>query len=158
MYGFKETQYSKMPGINSRLDELQAAILRVKLPRLDVYIERRRAIAAQYSTILGSTIKPVKPSSNAHHAYHQFVVKLTQRDTVKERLTQLGVATAIRYPWPIHTMSGFSDLNYKQGDLPVTESVANEILSLPIYPELKSTQVEQVCSTINQIVKELDDE
>ena len=155
MYGFKDRQYSQMSGVNSRLDELQAAILRVKLPGLHGYIERRRAIATQYSAILGSSIQPVQPSSSAHHAYHQFVVKLSQRDAVKESLARRGVATAIHYPWPIHTMSGFSDLNYKHGDLPVTESVANEILSLPMYPELKSAQVEQVCSAINQVVEEL---
>ena len=155
MYGFKDRQYSQMSGVNSRLDELQAAILRVKLPGLNSYIERRRSIATQYSNTLESSIKLVQTSPSGHHAYHQFVVKLSRRDAIKESLAQMGVTTAIHYPWPIHTMSGFSDLNYQHGDLPVTESIANEILSLPIYPELKPTQVEQVCSAINQVVEEL---
>ena len=155
MYGFTDRQYCVRPGINSRLDELQAAILRVKLSKLDHYIERCRAIAGQYLDQLHPSIQVVRPSLGAQHAYHQFVIKLSNRDAVKQELEHVGISTAIHYPWPLHTMSGFSNLNYVEGDLPVTEASANQILSLPIYPEMNESQLEQVCSAINQLVDEL---
>lgn len=157
MYGFTDRQYSVRSGINSRLDELQAAILRVKLNKLDSYIVNRRVIADLYLGDLHPSIQVVRPLPGVQHAYHQFVVKLRNRDAVKQRLEQVGIATAIHYPWPLHTMSGFSHLNYTGGELPVTEASANQILSLPIYPEMSSTKVEQVCSAINQIVEDLGD-
>lgn len=142
-YGMEKTYYVvQMPGHNSRLDEVQAEILRRKLTRLDGYIDGRRAVARRYEEGLadltgpGGLQLPVTSPGN-EHVYYVYVVRHPQRDRVIERLkNEYDISLNISYPWPVHTMSGFAHLGYARGSLPVTEALADEIFSLPMYPSL----------------------
>jgi len=136
-YGWRERYVSETRGLNSRLDELQAAILRVKLPHLDDWNDRRRALAGRYDDLLsglGLTL-PARPS-DATHVYHQYVIRLPKRDGLQAFLARQGIQTLIHYPVPVHLQAAYRDLGYAHGDLPITEQAAQEVLSLPLYPEM----------------------
>jgi aminotransferase EvaB len=151
MYGFEGHYYSEREGINSRLDELQAAILNVKLPRLNAGVARRRAIAARYDAALSPRIERVAVGAGAEHAYHLYVVKVVDRDRVRQRLAELGIGTGIHYPFPIHRMRGYAFLGYAAGSLPATEALAERVLSLPMFPELTDGEVDEACRALNQV-------
>lgn len=152
-YGAEKTYYANEQGYNSRLDEVQAAILLTKLPHLNKYISRRREIAALYNEMLKDTglILP-KEADYGKHAYYLYVVRHPKRDEIMAKLKEKGIYVNISYPWPIHTMTGYSFLGYKEGDLPVTELAAKEIFSLPMYPSLTNEEVEYVCTTLKRIL------
>lgn len=135
MYGMEKTYYAKEHGYNSRLDEMQAAILRKKLMHLDGYINRRRKLAANYNELLMNTglVLP-KELDKRRHAYYIYVVRHPKRDFIIQELRKSNIHLNISYPWPIHTMEAYSYLGYKDGDLPVTESLAKQIFSIPMYP------------------------
>ncbi len=154
-YGAEKTYYALEQGYNSRLDEIQAAILLTKLPHLDEYIDRRRAIAALYNKQLAGTsyILP-KEAAYGKHAYYLYVVRHSRRELIMDELKKNGIFVNISYPWPIHTMSGYSFLGYKEGDLPETEQVAKEIFSLPMYPTLTDEEVYYVCAVLKKILGE----
>lgn len=148
-YGWQERYISYIPGMNSRLDELQAAVLRVKLRHLDADNARRRAIAATYDRMLedmGLVLPAVR--SNCVHVYHQYVIRAQRRDDLRAHLRERGIGTLIHYPAPVHQQPAYSGRVPAPGGLPVTESLAGEILSLPIFPELRDEQVEQVVEGI----------
>jgi dTDP-4-amino-4,6-dideoxygalactose transaminase len=140
-------------GTNSRLDELQAAILRVKLPHLDEWNESRRFRAEAYRELLagGRCEIPVPPPDRTH-VYNQFVIAHPQRDQIREALTAVGVSTAIYYPVPCHLQPAFADLG-EPLSLPVAERWAETTLALPIYPELPMSDVERICETIRRAEK-----
>ncbi len=140
-YGAEKTYYAIEHGYNSRLDELHAAILLKKINHLDEYINRRRKIAAKYDEMLKNTnlILPLE-ADYGRHAYYIYVVRHPNRDYIMEELKKMNIHLNISYPWPIHTMTGYADLGYKVGDLPVTEKAAKEIFSLPMYPTLTDDQ------------------
>lgn len=140
-------------GYGERLDTLQAAILRAKLPHLRAWTERRRAIAQRYRELLqGSAVGlPVEPP-DTRHVYHLFVVRVSDRRAVQDRLAAKGIDTGIHYPIPLHMQKSFAWLGYREGDLPCTEAAAREILSLPIYPELTAQQQEYVAQAILEAV------
>ena len=152
MYGFEGSYYSMQEGINSRMDEIQAAVLMVKLKYLPDYIERRRKIAEIYQQNLIKKAVPIRPADGVSHAYHLFVVKVPYRDNVKKELSHRGISTGIHYPYPIHLMPAYKFLAYKEGDLPHTEALAKNILSLPIYPELSDESVCKVCAELKDVV------
>ncbi|MBK8025440.1 MAG: DegT/DnrJ/EryC1/StrS family aminotransferase [Chloroflexi bacterium] len=132
-------------GINSRLDEMQAALLRVKLPLLDQHNAARRALAAVYDTGLADlpVVRPVvRPG--AEHVYHLYVVRSPERDALMERLKARGVQTLIHYAVPVHRQPAYHDLGYAEGSLPVTERVTREIVSLPLHLGLKADDVHTV--------------
>ena len=136
-YGMEKTYYSIEQGFNSRLDELHAAILRVKLAKLDAYIDSRRQIAAKYNYELGgASINLPKEAEGNKHAYYLYVVRHSNRDAILKELRNYGINLNVSYPWPIHTMSGFNYLNNIEGDLPNTELASKQIFSLPMYPTL----------------------
>jgi len=142
-YGMEKTYYVvQTPGHNSRLDEVQAEILRRKLTRLDDYIAGRRAVARRYEEGLADLTGPgglQLPATNPgnEHVYYVYVVRHPQRDRIIERLkSEYDISLNISYPWPVHTMAGFEHLGYAKGSLPVTEALADEIFSLPMYPSL----------------------
>jgi dTDP-4-amino-4,6-dideoxygalactose transaminase len=141
-YGWKERYVSEIPGMNTRLDELQAAILRVKLRYLDPGNARRREIAAAYSAGL------CLPIENAGHVHHQYVIRSRDRDALRSRLAASGIATLVHYPVPIHLQPAYARLEH--GPLPETESAAREVLSLPIYPELPDVDVARVIEACNE--------
>ncbi|MGW6545010.1 DegT/DnrJ/EryC1/StrS family aminotransferase [Streptomyces massasporeus] len=156
-YGMEERYYVvETPGHNSRLDELQAEILRRKLGRLDSYIEGRRAVARRYAEGLGDTglVLPRTAPGN-DHVYYVYVVRHPERDTIIEALTARGISLNISYPWPVHTMSGFAHLGYSRGSLPVTEALASEIFSLPMYPSLPREVQDTVIGALREVLAEL---
>ncbi|MCC6261233.1 MAG: DegT/DnrJ/EryC1/StrS family aminotransferase [Anaerolineales bacterium] len=148
-YGWKEHYISSVKGMNSRLDELQAAILRVKLKYVDAWNLRRRELTNLYLGALQNTraILPNQPAG-CEHVFHQFVIRHPQRNALKAFLKSKGVQTLIHYPMPIHLQPAYADLGYRSGSLPNAERAANEVLSLPMYPELTEEQVRFVCACI----------
>jgi dTDP-4-amino-4,6-dideoxygalactose transaminase len=140
-YGQSRKYHHDLVGINSRLDELQAAILRVKLSRLDEWIEKRRRLAELYKELLEHTdvVLPFE-NSYAKHAYHLFVVRLAERDKCQRLLQKRGIQTLIHYPIPVHKQKAYTGFESAK-DLSVTEVICNEILSLPLYPSLTDEEV-----------------
>ncbi len=156
-YGM-ETQYRviETPGYNSRLDEVQAEILRRKLTRLDDYVAGRQAIAARYAEAFADTdlVTPLTVPGN-EHVYYVYVVRHAQRDRIIEGLKARGISLNISYPWPVHTQPGFAHLGYAPGSLPVTEALAEQIFSLPMYPSLPLIDQERVIETLRDVLARL---
>ena len=153
-YGAEKTYYAIEHGYNSRLDEVQAAILLTKLPHLEQYIKRRREIADLYNELLKDTglILP-KEAEYGKHAYYLYVVRHPNRDYIMDSLKNNGIFVNISYPWPIHTMAGYQYLGYNEGDFPQAESAAKEIFSLPMYPALTDEEVRYVSDMLHKILK-----
>lgn len=152
-YGAEKTYYAIEHGYNSRLDEIQASILLTKLPKLDQYVARRREIASLYNELLSDTdlILP-QEADYGKHAYYLYVVRHPRRDYIMEKLSENNIFVNISYPWPIHLMTGYNYLGFKEGDFPETEAAAKEIFSLPMYPSLKDEEVKYVCDTLHIIL------
>jgi aminotransferase EvaB len=156
-YGMEERYYTlETPAHNSRLDEVQAEILRRKLKRLDTYIAGRRAIARRYADGLGDTelMLPQTVPGN-EHVYYVYVVRHPRRDDILERLKAYDIQLNISYPWPVHTMTGFAHLGYAEGALPVTEKLATEIFSLPMYPALSADLQDKVIHAVREVLSTL---
>ena len=154
MYGEEERYKSVLQGRISRLDEIQAAILSVKLQYLDKWNERRREIAGKYRSHLENSpcrLPPALPFTK--HVYHLFVIRTKKRDLLKNYLEKKGIATGIHYPVPIHLVPSFKSLGYKEGDFPESEKAAKEILSLPMFPELKDSEIVKVAQEINSFLE-----
>jgi dTDP-4-amino-4,6-dideoxygalactose transaminase len=149
MYGWSERYISESAGMNTRLDDLQAAILRVKLLHLDAATNRRRAIAEQYHRSLRDLPLVLPPQqSGVRHVYHQFVIRLPARDALRAHLQDAGIDTAVLYPLPIHEQPAYRGRIGVSGDLPVTERAARELLCLPVHPTLSDPDIERVTSAI----------
>jgi dTDP-4-amino-4,6-dideoxygalactose transaminase len=146
------TKYThEVEGVNSRLDGLQAAILRVKLRHLDAWNEQRRSHANYYLNALrGSELIPVAIHENAEPVWHLFVVRAADREEFQKQLADEGIATGIHYPLPLHLQPAYADLNLPAGSFPMTEKIAKEIVSLPMFPELTSAELEAVVKTIHR--------
>jgi dTDP-4-amino-4,6-dideoxygalactose transaminase len=148
-YGQSEKYHHVIKGYNRRLDALQAAVLRVKLKYLDKWNAARRRHAKQYSELLDQSwvILPWE-ADYAESVYHLYVIRVKNRDDLRKYLHDKGVSTGIHYPVPIHLQPAYWDLGYEKGSFPITEEYANQILSLPMYAELKNKQIEVVTETI----------
>ena len=155
-YGQKVKYEHVIAGTNSRLDTIQAAILRVKLRYLDRWNALRNEHAAAYSAALadGPFVLP-KIASNRTHIFHLYVVQTENRAAIQEFLNQRGIATGIHYPIPIHLQEACKDLGYRRGDFPVTEQAAARILSLPMFPELTAQQREFVADALLQSARDM---
>ena len=156
-YGMEKTYYVvETPGHNCRLDEVQAEILRRKLGRLDQYVAARRAVAARYAEALAGTdlVLPVTAPGNTH-VYYVHVVRHPKRDAIIEALRANDIHLNISYPWPVHTMTGFTHLPQQAGSLPVTERLANEIFSLPMYPSLPLDVQDRVIDALLDVLARL---
>lgn len=151
VYGEKQRYQSVRLGINSRLDEIQAAVLRIKLKRLDDDNNRRRKIVKRYLKLLKNT-DIILPEfyDDGSHTYHMFMIKTARRDALSKFLLRLGVATEIRYPTPIHLVKSFKYLGYKNGEFPAAEETSRELLALPCYPELTDSEVKMICSLVKR--------
>ena len=146
---------SQEHGLNSRLDELQAALLRVKLPHLDAWNTRRQALAAAYDRLLaGSGIVTPRTGPGRSHVYHLYVVRHARRHDLQEALKAAGIGTLIHYPTPIHLQPAYPHLA-AAGALPVSEQAAREIFSLPLYPEMTDAQVDEVASVLRSALTRL---
>jgi len=156
-HGQAQKYYHEMEGYNGRLDALQAGILRVKLSRLPAWNERRRECARRYQELFGSTCKeiglPYEPSW-ARAVYHLYVVRVQERDQLQRHLAEANIGTGIHYPVPLHQQQAYSFLNYKQGDFPVSERAASQILSLPMYPGLTAEHQDRIVGVIATFVSE----
>lgn len=136
-------------GYNARPDEIQAAVLRIKLRKLAEWNQRRRQHAVSYHALLGDArVGLPELLTNGEHVYHQFVIRCANRDTVLERLRGNAIGAAIHYPIPVHLQPACEFLGYREGDLPHTEQAAREVLSLPMYPELTNDQIEYVAARL----------
>ncbi len=150
MYGCAGGYYAVREGVNSRLDELQAAILDVKLRHLPQYLAARRCVAEWYDRGLASQVHRLGSTPGAEHAYHLYVVRTGARAQLMAHLRSRHIGCGIHYATPIHLMSGYAFLGYGPGDFPVSERLAQEILSLPCYPELGADAVARVCQEVNE--------
>lgn len=148
-HGRREKYEHAVEGYNYRLDALQAAILKVKLSRLDEWNEARRSRAKIYNDLLANTniITPVK-REYAKHVYHLYVIRAKERDKLGKYLGSKGVATGTHYPIPLHMQKAYSYLGYKKGDFPIAEKVSQEILSLPMFPELTGEELKTIVNVI----------
>jgi dTDP-4-amino-4,6-dideoxygalactose transaminase len=150
-HGSKPKYYHSMVGTNSRLDALQAAILRVKLKHLDRWSEARARNAALYDQLFeGAHVGRPWKDPRARHIYNQYVIRVPKRDELKKHLTERGVGTEIYYPVPLHLQKCFAMLGGKAGDLPQSEAAAAETLALPIYPELSEDQIRYVATCVRE--------
>jgi dTDP-4-amino-4,6-dideoxygalactose transaminase len=150
-HGSRVRYYHDEIGFNSRLDEIQAAILNVKFKRLDEYNSNRKKNAALYNKHLAVPgIQTPFENKDGSHVYHQYTIKIQNRDRVKEKLDAQKVSSMIYYPVPLHLQAAYKDLGMKRGSLPVAEQVAREVLSLPMYPELTEEQIASVAEAVKR--------
>jgi dTDP-4-amino-4,6-dideoxygalactose transaminase len=156
-YGSKEKYYYEVKGFNSRLDELQAAFLRVKLQRLDEWTTRRREVAAYYLAALSQLPDLTLPfvPDWAEPVWHLFVVRHPQRHELQQKLTAAGIGTLIHYPVPPHLSGAYADETWKPHDFPIAEELSGTVLSLPIGPHLSNEQTRWVAAEISDASKEL---
>jgi dTDP-4-amino-4,6-dideoxygalactose transaminase len=148
-YGSRVKYHNELKGFNSRLDEIQAAVLGVKLRYLDIATEQRRSVAASYlDALAGLPIVLPKVPEWAHPVWHLFVIRHPDRDGLRQRLAKLGVETHVHYPIPPHRQPAYVELGYAPGDLPIAEAIHGEVLSLPIWPGMSEAQVERVVAAM----------
>jgi dTDP-4-amino-4,6-dideoxygalactose transaminase len=151
-WGAEKRYHHVLKGFNYRMEGIQGAILRVKLKYLEAWTESRRVRARQYDSLFSGQVTVQAPVqlSNRRHVYHLYVVRSADRDGLQRQLQAEGVQTGLHYPIPVHLQEAWADLGHKAGDFPVSEAAAREVLSLPMYPELTATQVEQVAAAVRQ--------
>lgn len=151
-HGAEKKYYHLMPGVNSRLDALQAAILRVKLPHLDEYISKRQAAAIQYHKLLAEVKSIQLPVSTPSHTFNQYtlIVKNGQRNTLQQYLQKKKIPTAIYYPVPLHLQPAFSYLKYSEGSFPIAERLSHQVISLPMHTELDEEQIGYIAKSIKK--------
>lgn len=154
VHGSRSRYYYDAIGICSRLDEIQAAVLRVKLKYLDAWSDARRSNAGRYNKLfekaaLLDVVTPPYVEDGNLHVYNQYVLRVSRRDELRRYLKTRGVGTEIYYPMPLHLQKCFKDLGYKKGDFPVSERMAMEALALPVYPELRGAEQKYVVSCIS---------
>lgn len=150
VHGSRERYYHDEIGYNSRLDEVQAAVLRIKLKVLDAWNAERNRVASWYGAGLAGipgVVTPAVPEGRTH-IYHQYVIRAPRRDALKDYLQGRGIGSMIYYPVPLHQQNCFAGLGYRTGDLPETERAAAEVLALPVFAELAEAEVAQVCDAI----------
>ena len=160
VHGEEKRYYHSCIGINSRLDSLQAAVLRVKLPHLDEWIAGRQHRAQRYESMfaeagLAEFIEPPYVRADASHVFHLFVIRVRdgRRDALLDHLKNAGVGSGVYYPVPLHLQECFSYLGYKCGDFPVAEAASAETLALPVYPELTDEQQDYVVDAITRVFR-----
>ncbi|HEV8228907.1 MAG TPA: DegT/DnrJ/EryC1/StrS family aminotransferase [Candidatus Limnocylindria bacterium] len=154
-HGQATRYYHPVVGYNARLDEIQAAVLRIKLRRLDGWNARRRQIATRYNQLLAdSGVTTPEIPAGGRHNFYVYVIRVPggRRDALRAFLTERGIGTQIHYPVPIHLQEAMQFLGYRKGDLPVTERVADEVLSLPMYAELTDEQTDRVAQGVREFM------
>jgi dTDP-4-amino-4,6-dideoxygalactose transaminase len=149
-HGRSGEYHQVLMGTNSRMDEVQSAILRVKLRHLDAWNTMRRALAAEYNSQLFGVEEIVRPTERpyAEHVYHLYVIRTPDREGLSAWLRKHNIATGVHYPIPVHLQQAWLAAGYSGGSLPITEASSQEVLSLPMYPELTVDQVHYICQTV----------
>lgn len=157
VHGSKPKYYHHVLGYNSRLDELQAAVLNVKFKHLDQWSQLRREHASAYTSLLkaelGDLIATPGEAEDRFHVFHQYTLRVKDRDKLQAFLKENGVDTMVYYPLPLHVQPVFKELGYKEGDFPESEKAAKEAISLPMFPELKKEQIEYVVENVVKFYK-----
>jgi dTDP-4-amino-4,6-dideoxygalactose transaminase len=148
----QEAKYRHVvPGYNYRMEALQGAVLNVKMDHIEKWTERRRSVAMEYDQLLAhSYCQSPAPPPHSRHVYHVYAVRVAARDRVQELLHSAGIGTSIHYPVPVHLQKAYAGLGYRRGDLPVSETAADQFLSLPIYAELQADQVAEAVMHLKQ--------
>lgn len=154
-HGQAEKYLSKEPGWNSRLDEIQAAILLVKLRHLSAWQRARQSRAVEYNRLLSQIpgVMPPLAPEGFEHVYHQYTIRIEQRDALQKFLSARKIGSTVYYPYPLHLQPLYASLGHKPGDFPHSERAAQEVLSLPMYPELRNEQIARVVDTISEFLK-----
>ena len=154
-HGQAEKYLSSEPGWNSRLDEIQAAILRVKLRHLSDWQRARQSHAAEYNRLLSQIpgVMPPLAPEGFEHVYHQYTIRIEQRDALQKFLSARKIGSTVYYPYPLHLQPLYAALGHKAGDFPHSERAAQEVLSLPMYPELRKEHIARVVETIADFLK-----
>jgi dTDP-4-amino-4,6-dideoxygalactose transaminase len=148
-WGEKTRYEHAIKGFNYRMEGIQGAILGVKLRHIEQWTEARRTRAALYErTLTGTAARTPRVRTNVRHVYHVYAVRLPQRDAWRARLLEMGIQTGVHYPIPVHLQPAYRNLGYGAGDFPVAETIAREILSLPMFPEMTDAQIEEVSSVV----------
>ncbi len=146
---FQEKYYHDLKGFNSRLDTVQAAILSVKIRKLEGWNQARVQSAALYTRLLeGVPVETPAAKGDVRHVYHLYVIRTKKRDRLLSHLNRHGISAGIHYPVPVHLLKAYRELGYGRGDFPVTERYARQVISLPMYPEITPGQIEYVVDTI----------
>lgn len=154
-YGQRRRYYHTTKGFNSRLDEVQAAILRTKLPSLDEGNRRRQQIALYYDELLKDTpVTPPRRANYGRHVFHLYVIRAPHRDALMAYLAEQGIETIIHYPVPVHLQEAYKELALGRGSLPEAEKAAAEIISLPLYPEIRAEEVEYVAASLRDFYQQ----
>ncbi len=149
-HGQNAKYYHSLMGVNGRLDEIQAAVLKVKLPHLDEWTEKRRNIAQAYNVGLPAQITKPQEMPWAKHVYHLYVVRTSNREQLRAWLESKGIGTGMHYPVPVHLQDAWREYGGEDFSLPVTEKITREIISLPIYPELGKEEVDYICECVRE--------
>jgi dTDP-4-amino-4,6-dideoxygalactose transaminase len=148
-HGESQRYEHEIMGFNCRPDEIQSAVLRIKLRHLDEWNDRRRQYAMRYHELLSDlAIELPELRFDGSHVYHQYVIRSSERDSLRQRLTEAGIGTGVHYPIPVHLQPAARGLGYARGDLPHTEAAASEVLSLPMFPELSEAQLTYVSEAV----------
>jgi dTDP-4-amino-4,6-dideoxygalactose transaminase len=151
-HGSMKSYIHERVGFNSRLDEIQAGILLVKLKYIEEYNKQRRQKAALYTELLSDKVRCPIEQEGVYHVYHQYTIRSPERNEIQKRLRERGISSVIYYPLPLHLQEALRFLGYKKGDFPFAEKVSQEVLSLPIYPELKESVIEEIAEIIRDVV------
>ncbi len=147
----QETKYNHvLPGFNYRMDAIQGAVLNIKMNYIEKWTEARRAVAAYYDRLLGDRYKRPRQPTGCRHVYHVYAIEVAHRAAVQAALNSAAIGTGIHYPIPVHLQEAYAELGYRRGDLPVTEALADRLLSLPIYAELHPEQVSEVVAALDR--------
>jgi len=150
----QESKYNHVvQGYNYRMDGIQGAVLNVKMNYIEAWTEARRAVASHYDRLLEKypCSRPTPPA-HSRHVFHVYAVRLPQRDEAQKALQAAGIGTGIHYPVPVHLQKAYASLGYSAGDFPITETLANQFLSLPIYAELLPEQIVEVAAELQKIL------
>ncbi|UOQ94531.1 DegT/DnrJ/EryC1/StrS family aminotransferase [Halobacillus shinanisalinarum] len=152
-HGSEKKYHHSSIGMNSRLDEFQAAVLLVKLYYLDIFLHKRKEVANRYTEHFSGLFKTPSTIDNREHTFHQYCIELDNRDELAAALKNNGIASAIYYPIPLHLQEAFHDLHYKEGDFPIAEKTAKRILALPIFPMLSFQKQDHIISTVKKFME-----
>ncbi|MEW6570471.1 MAG: DegT/DnrJ/EryC1/StrS family aminotransferase [Nitrospirota bacterium] len=151
-HGLRSSYRHRRIGFNSRLDEIQAGVLLVKLNRINEYNSMRRRNAALYNDLLSGRVKCPVEKRGAFHVFHQYTIASKKRDAIQQRLKDHNISSVVYYPVPLHLQEALKFLGYRRGDFPVAEKTAREVLSLPIYPELDPSTIKRIAEIIKNVV------
>ena len=155
-HGWKKKYFPEILGYNSRLDAMQAAVLRVKLKHLDAWNARRAEIAHEYSRHLGALgLQVPVEAPDRTHVYHLYMVAFDKRDAVQQGLKDAGIASEVYYPQPLHLAEPCRVFGTREGQFPISEKCSSTLLALPVYPELTGAQIEEVLATVEEVVKKV---